>query len=153
MKPRILIFAFVMAAGVVRPVSAQIPVGTKVGEPTTSGYDSGGRRDPFMSLIVPKRPVAGPGGIVGRALSGLTSISISDVTVTGIVTVGNQKMCLLQGADRQSYVAKVGARIMDATIKSIDAQGVVFVEQTEPGSTARPQETRKTLRPAAEVIR
>jgi len=152
MKTRILILALVMAAGVVRPVSAQIPVGTKVGEPVSSGYDSGGRRDPFMSLIVPKRPA--PGQVTaGRALSGLTSISISDVMVTGIVTAGTTKMCLLQGADRQSYVAKVGARIMDATIKSIDAQGVVFVEQMEPGNTARPQEIRKTLRPAAEVNR
>ena len=62
-------------------------------------------------------------------------------------------MAILQGTDKQSYVAKVGDRILDAAIKSIDAQGVVFVELIEPGSTARPQEYRKTLRPAAEVIR
>jgi hypothetical protein len=75
------------------------------------------------------------------------------VLVTGIVTAGTTKMVILQGKDRQSYVAKVGTRIMDATIKSIDAQGVVFVELVEPGTTMRPQEFRKTLRPAAEVNR
>ena len=123
-----------------------------MGEPVT-GYDSGGRRDPFASLIIttppaPREPVAG-----GRAGTGLTSFSVSDVTVTGIITAGTQRMAILQGPDRTSYVAKIGARILDATIKSIDAQGVVFVELIEPGATARPQEHRKTLRPVAEVIR
>ena len=149
MKNRIL--TFIMLAGVASPAFAQIPVGTKVGEPIT-GYDSGGRRDPFMSLIVSKRPT--PTGVPGaRPGTGLTSFSVSDVLVTGIVTAGTTKMVILQGKDRQSYVAKVGTRIMDATIKSIDAQGVVFVELVEPGTTMRPQEFRKTLRPAAEVNR
>ena len=150
MKTRIL--ALVMLAGSAAPAFAQIPVGTKVGE-TVSGYDSGGRRDPFTSLIVTKRPTPTSATLGVRAGTGLTSFSVSDVMVTGIVSAGTQKMAILQGKDRQSYVAKVGARIMDATIKSIDAQGVVFVELLEPGSATRPQEYRKTLRPAAEVNR
>lgn len=149
MKTRILIF--IVLSGIVTPAFAQIPVGTKVGEAIT-GYDSGGRRDPFTSLIAPKRPAPGQ-VLVGRRSVGLTSFSVSDVVVTGIVTAGTTKMAILQGADRQSYVAKVGARIMDAAIKSIDTQGVVFVELMEPGNPARPQEYRKTLRPAAEVNR
>jgi Tfp pilus assembly protein PilP len=96
-------------------------------------------------------PVGLPVGV--RTGSGLTSFSVSDVMVNGIVTAGTTKMAILQGRDKQSYVAKIGARIMDATIKSIDAQGVVFVELLEPGSAIRPQEYRKTLRPAAEVNR
>ena len=151
MKTRIL--AFLVLTGVAAPAMAQIPIGTKVGEPLTpSGYDSGGRRDPFASLIVPKRPT--PGQVIGgRPAIGLASFSVADVTVTGIVAKGEVRMAILQGADKQSYVAKVRDRIMDAQIKSIDAQGVVFVELTELGSAARPQEIRKTLRPAAEVIR
>jgi Tfp pilus assembly protein PilP len=148
---KIRILTFVMLAGVAAPAFAQIPVGTKVGEPAT-GYDSGGRRDPFMSLIVSKRPTTT--GVPGaRPGIGLTSFSVSDVQVTGIVSAGTTKMAILQGKDRQSYVAKIGTRIMDASIKSIDAQGVVFVELVEPGSAMRPQEFRKTLRPAAEVNR
>ena len=141
----------VLLAAIAGPAAAQIPVGTKVGEPIT-GYDSGGRRDPFASLIVTKLPAPGQ-PVGGRPRIGLASFSVMDVTVTGIITAGPQRMAILQGSDRSSYVAKIGARIMDAAIKSIDTQGVVFVELLEPGSTARPQEYRKTLRPAAEVIR
>jgi Tfp pilus assembly protein PilP len=149
-KTRIL--ALVVLAGLAAPAYAQIPVGTKVGEPIT-GYDSGGRRDPFTSLIVARRPTPGQ-PVTGRSHgTGLTSFSVSDVMVTGIVSSGTARMAILQGPDKTSYVAKVGARIMDATIKSIDAHGVVFVELMEPGNTARPQEYRKTLRPAAEVNR
>ena len=149
MKTRIL--TFVMLTGLAAPAMAQIPVGTKVGE-APSGYDSGGRRDPFASLVVPKRPISGQ-LVGGRPAIGLSSFSVADVMVTGIVTKGEVRMAILQGSDKQSYVAKLRDRIMDAQIKSIDAQGVVFVELMQPGETARPQEIRKTLRPAAEVIR
>jgi len=149
---KIRILTFITLAGLATPAFAQIPVGTKVGEPVT-GYDSGGRRDPFMSLIVSTRPTSAGLPPGARPGTGLTSFSVSDVLVTGIVTAGTTKMVILQGKDRQSYVAKVGTRIMDATIKSIDAQGVVFVELVEPGTAMRPQEFRKTLRPAAEVNR
>ena len=40
-------------------------------------------------------------------------------------------------------------QLFDATVKSIDSQGVVFVQTLD----GRPQEVRKTLRAAAEVIR
>ena len=45
-----------------------------------------------------------------------------------------------------SYVAKPGSKLADAVIKSIDKQGVVFVDIPQPGSGSRPQETRKLLR-------
>lgn len=129
---------------------AQIPVGTRVADVTTT-YDSGGRRDPFLSLIQPKRPA--PGQISGRLSTGLNTFAVNDVTVTGIVRKGNTMMAILQGPDRQSFVAHVKDRLMDATVKSIDAQGVVFVELAALGTPARPQEYRKLLRSAAEVNR
>ena len=131
---------------------AQIQVGTKVGEPRpveAGSYDSLGRRDPFVSLIAPKKgtPDAQP-----RASHGLASFMLADVVVTGISRKGSEGMAILQGADRQSYVAKVNDKIADAIIKRIDAQGVVFLELPRPGDTQRPQETRKPLR-SVEVIR
>lgn len=160
MSNRILVL--IVVAGMSTPAIAQIPVGTRVGEAEVpvgtrvgempSGYDSGARRDPFMSLVASRRPM--PGQTTGiRTGTGLTSFAVADVTVTGIVRKGDAMMAILQGADRQSYVAKVRDRLMDATIKSIDAQGVVFVEVGDPASGIRPQEIRKVLRGAAEVNR
>jgi hypothetical protein len=48
-------------------------------------------------------------------------------------------------------VAKVGNRLANGMVKSIDAAGVVFVV-SEPG-VGRPQEIRKNLHPADEVKR
>jgi len=145
------ILVLIVVAGMSTPAIAQIPVGTRVGE-LPSGYDSGARRDPFMSLVASRRPTPGqPSGI--RMGTGLTSFAVADVTVTGIVRKGDAMMAILQGADRQSYVAKVQDRLMDATIKSIDAHGVVFVEVVDASSGIRPQEIRKVLRSAAEVNR
>lgn len=139
------------------PVDAQIKVGTKVGETpvvTSGSYDSLGRRDPFMSLITARRPAPGT-PVVPRTSKGLGSFMLADVVVTGIthVTEGELFMAILQGPDKQSYVAKVKDKIADAVIKSIDRQGVVFVDIPGLGSTIRPQETRKVLRSAAEVNR
>ena len=130
---------------------AQIQVGTKVGVPRpvdAGSYDSLGRRDPFVSLIAPKKAPDG----TPRASRGLTSFMLADVVVTGISRKGNEGMAILQGADRQSYVARVNDKIADAIIKRIDAQGVVFLELPRPGDMQRSQETRKPLR-SVEVIR
>jgi len=131
--------------------AAQIQVGTKVGTapPATSAgagtYESLGRRDPFVTLIAPRR--ASPNAIaVPRSSTGLGSFLLADVTITGLVRFGNQMTAIIQGADKMSYVAKTGSKLADAVIKSIDKQGVVFVDIPHPGTGARAQETRKLLR-------
>ena len=130
---------------------AQIQVGTKVGAPRSieaGSYDSLGRRDPFVSLIAPPKATTD----LPRASHGLQSFMLADVVVTGISRKGDERMAILQGADRQSYVARVGDKIADAVIRRIDAQGVVFLELPRPGDTQKPQESRKAIR-TAEVIR
>ncbi len=155
MKSRVLapaVLAFVV--GVPAVAGAQIAVGTKVGlpaAPTTGSYESLGRRDPFMTLIEKKGP-ANPNA-VPRSSKGLQSFLLTDVHVTGVTRKGSEWMAILQGPDKQSYVAKIKDRIADAVIRRIDAQGVVFVDIQGPGSGARVQETRKPLRSAAEVNR
>lgn len=152
MKTRLVILTLTLTAAA--PALAQIPVGTRVGDgppAIPSGYDSGGRRDPFTSLLAPKRPL--PGQLGGRLMTGLKSFALADVTVTGVVRENSKWTAILENADKQSYVAKVKDALADATIKHIDSQGVVFVEAFQPGSTARPQEVRKLLRSLAEVNR
>jgi hypothetical protein len=148
------LFVLTLALTAASPALAQIPVGTRVGDAPPgipSGYDSGGRRDPFTSLLAPKRPL--PGQLGGRIMTGLKSFALADVTVTGVVRENNKWTAILENADKQSYVARVKDALADATIKNIDSQGVVFVEAFQPGSTARPQEVRKVLRSLAEVNR
>ncbi len=86
--------------------------------------------------------------------SGLGSFAIADVAVTGIVRVGagDTRVAIIQNVDKQSYVAKVGSRLADGVVKSIDAAGVVFVEGGEPG-VSKAREIRKLLHPTDEVKR
>lgn len=130
---------------------AQIPVGTAVGL-TATGYDDGARRDPFISLVVTRRnPTTVSPGL--RPAAGLSSLSVADAKVTGITRIGNKLQALLEGPGRLSFTARAEDNLLDGMVKSIDTEGVVFVEQvTDAAGTIRSHEVRKTLR-VAEVIR
>ena len=134
------------------PALAQIPVGTFVGAPT-SGYDSAGRRDPFISLVAPKRPMTAQLPVDRVHGPGLRSVSLADATVTGIVRRGDAMMAIVQGPNGQSFVAKVKDRLADAVVKRIDVTGVVFTEIADPGIGVRPQDIRKGLRGTVEGSR
>ena len=155
MKPRHLILAVLALIALPAVAHAQIQVGSRVGDaPTPSGYDDGGRRDPFVTLINTKK--AAPGDPTNRLqqVLGLASLSIADVTVTGVVRAGTKMSVILKGPDNHSYMAKPTDRLADGTIKSIDTEGVVFMsEQTDATGAVKGHEVRKTLRSAAEVIR
>ena len=153
---RLVMSASVLALTVAVPrlASAQIQVGTKVGTPPppsaagAGSYETLGRRDPFVSLVAARRSPISP-TIVPRSGRGLGTFLLADVTVTGLVRHGKEMTAILQGFDKQAYVAKVGSKLADAVVKSIDGQGVVFIDIPQPGSGARPSETRKLLRQAS----
>jgi len=129
--------------------SAQIPVGTRVGvETVPSGYDDGGRRDPFVSLIVTKKTAAGSPAM--RMGIGVQNLAITDVTLRGITKVGARYLAMIEGPDKRSYTVNAQDHLLDGFVKSVDAEGIVLVEQDAAG---RGHEVRKTLRVAAEVIR
>lgn len=156
MTSRHLTLALLAVVAVPAIAQAQIQVGSRVGDAATpSGYDDGGRRDPFVSLILTKKMIAS--GTQTNQLHpalGLASMSISDVVVTGVVRAGSKLTVILQGPDKQSYMAKLQDRLADGTVKSIDTEGVVFVaEQTDATGAVKGHEVRKTLHSAAEVIR
>jgi hypothetical protein len=133
------------------PAAANIPIGTRVGDSAPASiYDSAGRRDPFVTLVAPRRPTAGSTGVL-RARTGLGSLALADVSINGLSRVGKTMMAILEGPNKTSFTAKVGDRIADAQIKSIDAAGVVFIEMYEGGG--RGQEIRKALRSTAEGVR
>jgi Tfp pilus assembly protein PilP len=139
-------------ASALAAVPAAIPLGSRVGEMPT-GYDDGGRRDPFASLITPKRTAAmttGPDG-ASRPRTGLGGVALADVTVRGVIKSGDTMMAILEAPNKQSFVTRVKDRLLDATVVSVDSDGVVFAEQVEAGMA--PSQVRKSLRAAGEGIR
>ena len=126
---------------------ATIPIGTRVGEMPT-GYADGGRRDPFSTLVRPKR--TGPAMGDGKPKTGLAALALADVTVRGIVKAGPTMMATIETPSKQSFTARVKDRILDAVIKTIDANGVVFAEETGSGASV---DVRKALRPTGEEVR
>ncbi|MCC7042746.1 MAG: hypothetical protein IT183_02720 [Acidobacteria bacterium] len=138
------------AAGPVIPATAApIAVGSRVGE-LLSTYDSGGRRDPFSSLVVARRTAGAGEGARQRPPAGLAGVALADVLVRGVVRNGDTMLAILEGPNRQSYVSRVNDRLLDATITRIDADGVIFAEKVERGMA--PNHLRKSLRPSGEEI-
>lgn len=125
----------------------EIPLGTRVGEPPTK-YDDGGRRDPFVSVIVPKAPVgAGPAAVRPRAVPGLPGIAISDIVVKGLIKSGTTLIALLQGPDGRTYMARKQDRLQDGVVSRIDSDAVIFTERMpDAAGQVRARDVRKPLR-------
>jgi hypothetical protein len=138
-----------MPESAAEPVPASITVGMRVGE-MPSSYDDGGRRDPFTSLVMPKRQALP--GTGGRVRPGLGNMVLADVVVRGIIRSGTSMFAILETPGKQSYVAKVKDKLADAVIQSIDANGVVFLEMDGTGQPANPaSKVRKDLRSAEDA--
>ena len=140
-----------LSLAVAGPAFAQggLPIGTRVGSavpaaPEPKGYDEGGRRDPFVSLLVSKKPVATSSA---RPKAGLPGVSLADISVKGVVQNNKGIVAVLEAPGGKSYVARSKDKLADAVIKSIDPDGVVFVQQVVDAlGVARPRDVRKSLR-------
>jgi hypothetical protein len=129
--------------------AAAIPVGSRVGE-LPSSYDDGGRRDPFQTLIAPKR-VAASGGASSRPRVGLAAVAVADITVRGIVRSGATMLAILETPEKRSFVARVKDHLLDGSVQSIERDGVVFAEAADLGGPA--ETIRKALRAPGEEVR
>ncbi|HUF48244.1 MAG TPA: hypothetical protein VMM93_10540 [Vicinamibacterales bacterium] len=159
MTPRLLALVLpvsVLVVTSVAPARAQEPVrvGSRVGttDPASAaGYDTGGRRDPFVSLVMPRRPT--PSGVTAHAgprPSGLAGLSVADIQIRGIVRHGDRTTAIAEGPDGLSYVLRVKDRLFNAEVKSIEARVVVLVERVDTPTGVEAREVRKPLRPAGE---
>jgi Tfp pilus assembly protein PilP len=117
-----------------------------------NGYDTGGRRDPFVSLLAPKasaapRAAAAP---VSRPGAGLAGIAVSDVRVRGVMRSGNALVALLEGPDGKTFLARREDRLMNGLVKTIEQDAVIFSERVADAAGAvRQRDVKKVLRPAA----
>ena len=113
--------------------------------PGTYVYASQGRRDPFVSLL---RPVSETGRRKGV---GMESFLIQEVALKGIVKDRTGYVAMLLGTDGKSYFCKVGQRLFDGVITAIDAATVTFRQEvTDPLSSVRSRDVKKTLYPSEE---
>jgi len=154
-KIRITAFVVVLAAGASASAQDQVRVGMRVGDPPATsdvviGYDSGGRRDPFVSLVMPRRPAPSQAVQAGPRRTGLAALAVADTHIRGIVRHGDEMLAIAEGPDARSFVLHVKDRLFDAEVKAIDGQGVVFLERLDGAAGRAPREIRKPLRPAAE---
>lgn len=132
--------------------NAQQPlkIGSRVGVvERPGGYDDGGRRDPFASLIA-ERPAAveSAEAVLTRA-KGLAGVAVVDVAVKGIITSGQTLLAIIAGPDGAMYLARPNDRLHDGVVRRIDRDGVVFTARV-PDGTGKivSREVRKGIRPS-----
>jgi Tfp pilus assembly protein PilO len=113
-------------------------------------------RDPFVDPGLSTSAADVGRGATGQPPpGGLAGLSVDDVSVTGIVRAGDRMTAVLQGANRQTFVARPLDRLLDATVTSIDEAGVVFVKNSS-GSVSRkkePEVVRKNLKKTQGAVR
>ena len=131
------------------PEVEPVPEGIELTEGGGPPYDARGRRDPFVSLalgldVLP--PESRPPGMQGML--------IQEVTLRGIVKTQDGYIAMIQGTDNKSYFARVGERLYDGTIQTIDDTTVVFRQEiNDPLRIERFQDVQKTLYPTEDGSR
>lgn len=114
--------------------------------PGSYSYTAQGRRDPFVSLL---KPVSESGP--GKRRPGMEGFLIQEVALKGIVKDSKGFTSMLLGTDGKSYFCKVGQRLFDGVITAIDASTVTFRQEvTDPLSSVRSRDVKKTLYPSEE---
>jgi len=108
-------------------------------------YDPSGRRDPFISLLG-RGEDAGPTAVRPPGLSGLL---IGEVTVKGVLRDRTGFIAMLQAPDNKTYTVRVGDRLMDGSVKSINQDKVIFSQDVnDPLSLVKQREVPKPVRQA-----
>lgn len=114
--------------------------------PGSYSYTAQGRRDPFVSLL---KPVSETGP--GKRRPGMEGFLIQEVALKGIVKDAKGYTAMLVGPSPTSYFCKVGQRLFDGVITAIDASTVTFRQEvTDPLSSVRSRDVKKTLYPSEE---
>jgi len=124
------------------PPPAQAPPPTP--DPGYS-YNPDGRRDPFVSLVGRGETGSGPGTPRPTGVAGLL---IGEVNVKGVLRDRDGFLALLQAPDNKTYTVRVGDKLFDGTVKSINQEKVVFSQNVnDPLSLVKQREVPKPVRP------
>jgi type IV pilus assembly protein PilP len=117
-------------------------------DPSGYSYNPQGRRDPFVSLL---KPVSADQGVKTRR-PGMEGFLIQEVALKGIVRTPRGYTAMLLGTDGKSYFVQEGQRLFDGVVTKIDATAVTFRQEiTDPLSTVKSRDVKKTLYPSEEA--
>jgi Tfp pilus assembly protein PilP len=132
------------------PAVSALKIGTRVGLPEKSTYDDGGRRDPFVSLIVERAPSVSTGGDSIQARpKGLAGLSVVDAHIKGIITSGDKWIAIVSGPNG-TFLAHMNDKLYDGSVRKIERDGVVFVTRvTDVAGKMVNKEVRKAIRATA----
>jgi len=111
--------------------------------PETYVYQSSGRRDPFLS------PFGGSSESrqTSRRGDGPAGMSLAEISVRGILQSRGNLVAMVQGPDNKTYIVHQGDKLLDGTIKSVIAQGLIVIQEVnDPLSLVKQREVRKLLR-------
>jgi len=137
------------------PAVVEAPAGGATDSPALEAhgfsYSPEGRRDPFVSLMRRGTNVDAPGSASARA-PGLKGVGAGEVTLKGTMASRGAYVAIIQGADARTYVVRAGEQLLDGTIRSITADGLVILQQVnDPLSKETHREVRKVLRQTEEA--
>lgn len=110
-------------------------------------YDSGGRRDPFSSLI---------GGVRGTKGSTVPkgALTVTDAKVVGITQSSGGFVAIVMGSDRKARFMRVGDKLYDGEIIGIEQDKVIFrqdiTEEIGMAPGLKSKEVVKRLHPVTE---
>jgi Tfp pilus assembly protein PilP len=110
--------------------------------PEPYSYQPEGRRDPFLSLTgTGSDPHAA--AVKGEGTAGM---SIAEVAVRGVMQSRGTLVAMVSGPDHRTYIVHAGDKLRDGTIKSITAEGMIFIEDVnDPLSLVKRREVSKLL--------
>jgi Tfp pilus assembly protein PilP len=114
--------------------------------PSNYAYAPEGRRDPFVSLF--NRGTTGqkvaPGGTRAEGPGG---ILVEEVAVRGIFQSRGTWVAMIAAPSGRTYSIRPGDRLMDGSVRTINAQAVVLMQEVnDPLSLEKQREVRKYLR-------
>jgi type IV pilus assembly protein PilP len=108
-------------------------------------YNPEGRRDPFVSLLrggTDSRGVRRTPGVEGVA-----GLSVNEISVRGVVASKSGYVAMVTGPDSKTYLVRANDKLLDGTVKSVTAQGLVILQEVnDPLSLVKQKEIRKMLR-------
>ncbi len=88
----------------------------------------------------------------GRRAENAAGLLVGEVTLKGIVQNRGEFVAMVQGPDTKTFLVRANDRLLDGTIKSITAQMLVIMQDvSDPLSTVKQREVRKTLRAPQEA--
>jgi Tfp pilus assembly protein PilP len=87
------------------------------------------------------------GGPTSRKGEGPSGIAVAEISVRGVLQSRNGLIAMVQGPDNKTYIVHQGDKLLDGSIKTITAQGLVIEQDVnDPLSVVKQREVRRLLR-------